>query len=73
MRKIFCFFFVFIIKIYQMAISPLFPATCRFTPTCSEYSKQAILKHGPLKGSILSIKRILRCHPNGGSGEDLVP
>ena len=56
-----------------MAISPLFPATCRFTPTCSEYSKQAILKHGPLKGSILSIKRILRCHPNGGSGEDLVP
>ena len=46
---------------------------CRYTPTCSEYAKDAILEYGPIKGSYLAIKRILRCNPFGGSGFDPVP
>jgi len=61
------------VMFYQYAISPLFPSTCRFTPTCSEYTKQALLKHGVLKGTKLSLKRISRCHPWGDSGYDPVP
>ena len=58
---------------YQKAISPYTPPSCRFTPTCSEYARQALLKHGPIKGLWLAIKRISRCHPWGGSGYDPVP
>ena len=58
---------------YQICISPLLGPSCRFTPTCSEYAKQAILKHGPIKGLGLAIWRILRCNPWGGSGYDPVP
>ncbi len=61
------------IWIYQKAISPYTPPSCRFTPTCSEYARQALLKHGPLKGLLLAVRRILRCHPWGGSGYDPVP
>ncbi|MBR5039411.1 MAG: membrane protein insertion efficiency factor YidD [Prevotella sp.] len=61
------------IWIYQKAISPYTPPSCRFTPTCSEYAKQALKKHGPIKGLWLAIKRISRCHPWGGSGYDPVP
>ncbi|HHL52797.1 MAG TPA: membrane protein insertion efficiency factor YidD [Flammeovirgaceae bacterium] len=61
------------VAFYQYAISPLLPASCRFTPTCSEYTRQAILKHGLLKGGKLAMKRISRCHPWGGSGYDPVP
>lgn len=61
------------IWIYQKAISPYAPPSCRFTPTCSEYARQALLKHGPIKGLWLAIKRISRCHPWGGSGYDPVP
>jgi len=61
------------ILFYQYAISPLLPSSCRYTPTCSEYSKQALLKHGVLKGGKLAIKRIASCHPWGGSGYDPVP
>jgi hypothetical protein len=61
------------IRFYQYAISPLLGPSCRFTPTCSEYAKQAILKHGPIKGLGLAIWRILRCNPWGGSGYDPVP
>ncbi len=61
------------VAFYQYAISPLLPASCRFTPTCSEYTRQAILKHGLLKGGKLALKRISRCHPWGGSGYDSVP
>ncbi len=61
------------VAFYQYAISPLLPASCRFTPTCSEYTRQAILKHGLLKGGKLALKRISRCHPWGGSGYDPVP
>ncbi len=65
--------FLFVIKIYQIFISPLTPAACRFHPTCSNYAKQALQKHGLIKGSWFSIKRILRCHPFGDSGYDPVP
>ena len=61
------------IRFYQTAISPYTPPSCRFTPTCSEYARQAIIKHGPFKGFWLAVKRILRCHPWGGSGYDPVP
>ena len=58
---------------YQRCISPFTPASCRFTPTCSQYAKEAIIKHGPIKGLGLAIWRILRCNPWGGSGYDPVP
>ena len=61
------------IRFYQICISPLLGPSCRFTPTCSEYAKQAILKHGPIKGLGLAIWRLLRCNPWGGSGYDPVP
>ncbi len=61
------------IRFYQIAISPLLGPSCRFTPTCSEYARQAIIKHGPIKGLYLAIRRILRCNPWGGSGYDPVP
>ena len=61
------------ILFYQRVISPFTPPSCRFTPTCSEYARQALLKHGPIKGSWLALKRLLRCHPGGGSGYDPVP
>lgn len=61
------------IKFYQFCISPMLPAACRYTPTCSQYAVEAISVHGPLKGSWLAARRILRCHPWGGSGYDPVP
>ncbi|MBP3511338.1 MAG: membrane protein insertion efficiency factor YidD [Prevotella sp.] len=61
------------ILFYQRCISPYTPPACRFTPTCSEYARQAIMKHGPFKGTWLAVRRILRCHPWGGSGYDPVP
>ena len=61
------------ILFYQRCISPFTPAACRFTPTCSQYAKEAIQKHGPCKGLYLAIRRILRCNPWGGSGYDPVP
>ena len=62
-----------LIKIYQNLISPFFSPSCRYIPTCSEYGIQVIKKHGPLKGGIFAIKRILNCHPFGGDGYDAVP
>lgn len=61
------------ILFYQRYISPLSPPTCRFTPTCSEYARQALIKHGPIKGLALAIRRLLRCNPWGGHGYDPVP
>lgn len=62
-----------LIRLYQLFISPLKTPCCRFRPTCSEYAREAFLLHGPIKGAILSAKRILRCHPWGGWGYDPVP
>ena len=61
------------IKFYQKAISPFLPKMCRFTPSCSQYFIEALQVHGVVKGSCLGIKRLLRCHPWGGSGYDPVP
>lgn len=61
------------VRFYRLFISPFTPASCRYTPSCSEYAVQAVQKHGPLKGGCLAIKRILRCHPWGGHGYDPVP
>ena len=61
------------VKIYQLSISPLLPNSCRYTPTCSSYAIEALKKHGPIKGLILTIKRVSKCHPWGGHGYDPVP
>lgn len=58
---------------YKTVISPLFPPSCRYTPSCSQYAIDAINKYGPFKGFWLALKRILRCHPWGGQGYDPVP
>lgn len=65
--------FIGIIKFYRLFISPILPPSCRYTPTCSEYGIQALTKYGPFKGGWLTLKRISRCHPLGGSGYDPVP
>lgn len=61
------------VKFYRYAISPLTPPCCRFTPTCSQYALEALKKHGAFRGSWLTVRRICRCHPWGGSGYDPVP
>ncbi|MEO5561834.1 MAG: membrane protein insertion efficiency factor YidD [Chitinophagaceae bacterium] len=65
--------FILLIKIYQKILSPWLGPKCRYTPTCSQYAEQALRKHGVFKGLWLAAKRILRCHPWGGSGYDPVP
>lgn len=72
-KKILSFPFIALVRFYQICISPLKPATCRFTPTCSAYAIEALRKYGPIKGIWLAAKRIIRCHPWGGSGYDPVP
>ncbi len=72
-KKVFSFLLLLPIYFYRVCISPLTPPSCRFTPTCSAYAVEAIKKHGPVKGLFLAIRRILRCHPWGGSGYDPVP
>ena len=64
---------IFFIRFYKAGISPFFPSTCRFHPTCSTYYIQALQIHGFLKGNFLGIKRILSCHPWGKTGIDAVP
>ncbi len=73
MSKIIGGFFVLLIRIYQYTLSPFIGRSCRYTPTCSHYSVEAIKKYGPVKGGKLSIKRIASCNPWGGSGYDPVP
>ncbi len=65
--------FVALIYIYKYCISPLTPPSCRFTPTCSQYALEALRRYGIFKGLWLTIKRLSRCHPWGGSGYDPVP
>jgi putative membrane protein insertion efficiency factor len=66
-------FFIFLIAVYQCALSPLLGQHCRFLPTCSAYTKEAILRYGVIKGMYLGIKRLLRCHPFHPGGFDPVP
>jgi len=73
LRKIVRFPFILLVKIYQWTISPLFPAACRYEPTCSQYMIEAIQEWGVPKGLYLGIKRISTCHPWGGHGHDPVP
>ncbi len=64
------FIFLQLISLYQKVVSPLFPSTCRFYPSCSEYTKQAVQKYGIIKGSWKGIRRIIRCHPFNPGGYD---
>lgn len=73
MKRILTFILSLPIRFYRGYISPLTPPSCRFIPTCSEYALLAIQKHGPFRGLYLIIRRLLRCHPWGGSGYDPVP
>lgn len=73
LNKIFYLFFYRLIRSYQLFISPLIPARCRYYPTCSEYGRQALSWHGVWHGGALTLKRIGRCHPWGGHGIDFVP
>jgi putative membrane protein insertion efficiency factor len=61
------------IRFYQKGISPHFPASCRYVPTCSAYAYEAVRKYGVFRGLFLSFKRILRCHPFHDGGYDPVP
>ena len=72
-QKIIKFPLIVLVRIYQVMISPYTPASCRYSPTCSHYTIEAIEKHGVLKGGRLAIKRIFSCHPWGGNGYDPVP
>lgn len=72
-KQVLIFPLLLLIKFYRLCISPLKPPSCRYTPTCSEYAIEALKKHGLIKGSYLAAKRILSCHPWGGSGYDPVP
>ncbi|MEJ7736239.1 MAG: membrane protein insertion efficiency factor YidD [Chitinophagaceae bacterium] len=65
--------FIALIRVYQYIISPWLGPKCRYTPTCSHYSIEALKKYGLIKGSWLTVKRIARCHPWGGHGYDPVP
>lgn len=67
------FLFIGLIRFYQYSISPLLGPACRYEPSCSQYSIEALKKHGILKGIYLSVKRISSCHPWGGHGHDPVP
>jgi len=64
---------VALLRFYKAGISPLLPPSCRYEPTCSEYARIAIERHGAGRGSWLALRRLARCHPFGGSGLDPVP
>ena len=64
---------MFLVRAYQLLVRPVLPPTCRFSPSCSQYSLEAISKHGALKGFWLTIKRVIRCNPWNPGGYDPVP
>ncbi|HTV66315.1 MAG TPA: membrane protein insertion efficiency factor YidD [Bryocella sp.] len=63
----------FVLRMYKRWISPTLPHACRFVPTCSEYAMEAVERHGALRGSLMAVARLLRCHPFAHAGVDLVP
>jgi len=74
LKNILIFPFILLIKVYQIGLSPMLgPNKCRYQPTCSNYALEALKKYGLFKGGYLAAKRILSCHPWGGSGYDPVP
>ncbi|MDG2432644.1 membrane protein insertion efficiency factor YidD, partial [Flavobacterium sp.] len=73
LKKILIFPLLVLVRFYQLVISPLTPASCRFEPTCSSYMIEALKEHGLLYGLFLGIKRIISCNPWGGTGYDPVP
>ncbi len=73
MTKIIKQILILLVRFYQKFLSPLCPGVCRYQPTCSQYMIEAIEKHGIFKGLWLGFKRLMRCHPWGGSGYDPVP
>jgi putative membrane protein insertion efficiency factor len=73
LKQILIFPFILCVKMYQWIISPILPASCRYTPTCSQYTIEALKEWGLFKGGWLAIKRIGSCHPWGGCGHDPVP
>lgn len=73
LRNIILFPFIFLIRFYQVVISPILPSACRFEPTCSQYTLEALKIHGLFKGGFLGAKRILSCNPWGRRGYDPVP
>ena len=64
---------VWLVRCYQLVISPFLPPSCRFYPTCSHYAIEALQRHGALKGFWLALRRVLRCHPWNPGGHDPVP
>jgi putative membrane protein insertion efficiency factor len=67
------YIFIYLVRGYQLMISPYFPSSCRYNPTCSSYAIDALKEHGTLKGLWMTIKRIGRCHPWAEGGDDPVP
>lgn len=64
---------ILLVRFYQVALSPLLPAACRYYPTCSAYAVEALERHGAIRGTWLTVKRIARCHPLHAGGYDPVP
>ena len=71
--NLFKLLFINLIKIYQRFVSPFFPSSCKFSPSCSKYGIEAINKYGVLKGSVLTVIRILKCNPWSKGGYDPIP
>jgi len=72
-KKVLAYPVIFLVRFYQMVVSPLFPSSCRYTPTCSQYTVESLQKYGIFKGGWLGIKRIVSCNPWGGHGHNPVP
>ena len=72
-KRLITYPFIWLVRFYQVAISPLKPPTCRFSPTCSTYAIEALRKYGLLKGGALALKRIMRCHPRAEGGDHPLP
>ena len=64
---------LFVVRAYQIVLGPLLPSACRYTPSCSQYAIEALERHGPWRGGMLAVRRILRCHPFRPGGYDPVP
>ena len=62
-----------LVRLYQLTLAALFPHACRFEPSCSHYAMEALRQHGALTGTVLAVRRVLRCNPWGGMGYDPVP